>query len=263
MLTLLCLSVLAQTSDEGPTPAQLLVSHTTEREYVDELWEDGRYVRFGTKDKGPVHVWRPRTYRRDTAETVIYLHGFYTDADKALLEHQLLTQFRDSGKNALFVVPETRSWRTDPFYWNDLEELLAQVEKRTKQKRPQGPVTVVGHSGGYRTVVEWLKHASLARVVLVDGMYGNDDDFKKWVDASTDQGVKQLVLVGFDTAQHSEWFLRKQPTAIRLDDLPYLYDELPSAMARSKVLYFQSERFDHMAMVTSGRLLPWLLHVLH
>jgi pimeloyl-ACP methyl ester carboxylesterase len=263
----LLLSVLAQSSDEGPTPAQQLVTRTVEREYVDELWEDGRYQRFGTKDKGPVHVWRPRTYRRDTAETVVYLHGFYTDVDHAILEHQLLTQFRDSGKNALFIVPETRSWRTDPFFWNDLEELLATVEKRTKQKRPAGPITVVGHSGGYRTVVEWLKHASLGRVVLVDGMYGNDDEFKKWVDEDKGKDgtpeVKQLVLVGFDTVQHTEWFLRKQPTAIRLDDLPYLYDDLPSSMAKSKVLYFQSERFDHMAMVTSGRLLPWLLHVLH
>ncbi len=258
----LALCLLSQISDEGPTPAQLLVSRTVEREYVDQALEDGRHQRFGTKDKGPVHVWRPRGYNRETAELVIYLHGFYTDVDRAMMEHQLVTQFRDSGKNALFVVPETRSWRSDPLWWNDLSQLLELVEKRTHQKLPEGGVTVVGHSGAYKTVAEWLKHESLSRVVLVDGLYGNDDDFGKWADTAT--GIHQLVLVGFDTQQHTEWFLKKQKQKqiVRLDDLPYLFDDIPSSQARAHLLYFQSERFDHMGLVTSGRLIPWLLHVL-
>lgn len=260
MLTLLALSLLAQTLDEGPSAAQVLIGNTREGEYVEQLLEDGRHVRFGTKDKGPVHVWRPRGYQRETAEIVLYLHGFYTDVDKAMLEHQLATQFRDSGKNALFIVPEVRSWRTDALLWTDLEELLLLVEKRTRLKRPAGGITVVGHSGGYKNVAEFLKHEALSRVVLVDGLYGNDDDFKKWLEAAS--GVHQLVLIGFDTQQHTEWFLRKQPAAVRLDDLPYLFDELPTAIARAHVLYLQDERFDHMGLVTSGRLLPWLLHVL-
>ncbi len=259
MISLLALLLLAQT-DEGPTPAQLAIRNTSEREYVDELLEDGRYIRFGTKDAGPVHVWRPRTYKRETAVTVVYLHGFYTDVDRAMLEHALPTQFRDSARNALFIVPETRSWRTDPLVWKDLEALLTTVEKRTKLERPKGGVIVVAHSGGYRTVVEWLTQESLEKVVLIDGLYGSDDDFSKW--ASVGDKAKQLVLVGFDTQQRTEWFLRKHPKAVRLDDLPYLFDELPPSYRTAPVLYFQDERFDHMGLITSGRLLPWLLHVL-
>ncbi len=256
MITLLALLVLGQ-ADDAPTPTQLALRNTTEKEYVDELLEDGRYVRFGTKDQGPVHVWRPRTYRRDTAVTVVYLHGFYTDADRAMLEHALPTQFRDSARNALFIVPETRSWRNDALLWKDLDALLSEVEHRTKLQRPKGGVVVVAHSGGYRTVVEWLPNPAVDKVVLVDGLYGNDDDFSKW--AATG---KQLVLVGFDTQQRSEPFLRKQSKLVRLDDLPYLFDELPAGYRSAPVLYFQSERFDHMGLITSGRLLPWLLHVL-
>ncbi len=256
MISLLAVLVLAQ-ADEGPTPSQLAIRSTFEREYVDELLEDGRYIRFGTKDAGPVHVWRPRTYRRDTAVTVVYLHGFYTDVDRAMLEHQLPTQFRDSARNALFIVPETRSWRSDPVLWRDLEALLSSVEKRTKLERPKGGVVVVAHSGGYRTVVEWLSNERVEKVVLVDGLYGNEDEFLKWA-----SGGRQLVLVGFDTQQRTEWSLRKQPKAVRLDDLPYLFDELPAGYRSAPVLYFQSERFDHMGLITSGRLLPWLLHVI-
>lgn len=259
MISLLALVVLAQ-SDEGPTWAQRAVRNTVEREYVDELLEDGRYIRFGTQDQGPVHVWRPRTYRKETAVTVVYLHGFYTDADKAMLEHALPTQFRDSARNALFIVPETRSWRNDPVLWRDLEQLLTTVERRTRLGRPKGGLIVVAHSGGYRTVLEWLSHRALEKVVLIDGLYGGDDDFSKWAQVS--DRAKQLVLVGFDTQQRTEWFLRKHSKAVRVDELPYLFDELAPAYRAAPLLYFRSDRFDHMGLITSGRLLPWLLHVL-
>ena len=257
MISLLLSLVLAQ-AYEPPTLTQQAIRATHEREYVDELLEDGRLIRFGTADQGPVSVWRPRTYRRDTAGTVIYLHGFYTDADRAMLEHQLPTQFRDSARNALFIVPETRSWRSDPLLWKDLESLLATVEKRTKLERPKGGVVVVAHSGGYRTAVEWLGHPAVDKVVLIDGFYGGEHEFLKWASGAG----KQLVLVGFDTQQRTEWALRKVPRAVRLDDLPYVFDELPPGYRSAPVLYFQSERFDHMGLVTNGRLLPWLLHVL-
>ena len=257
----LALTVLAQ-SDDGPTETQLLIGRTGPREYVDQLLEDGRHTRFGTDGQGPVHVWRPATYRRETASTIVYLHGFYTNVDSAMVEHQLVTQFRDSARNALFIVPETRSWRTDPLPWKDLEELVATVEKRLKLKRPKGPITVVCHSGGYKNAAEWLAHPELERVVLVDGLYGNDEDFKKWVESGTQEKRHQLVLVGFDTQTRADWFLKKQPVSVKLDELPHLFDELPQAMRSAPVLSLQSERFDHMSLVTSGRLLPWLLHVL-
>lgn len=254
----LVVALLLTQTPEPPSPAMAAVRATTENEFVDQLNEDGRHVRFGTKDKGAVHVWKPRAFKAATAVTVIYLHGFYTDVDRAILEHQLLTQFRDSGRNALFIVPEARSGRTDPVFWSDLKALLALVEKRTKLRAPER-VVVVGHSGAYKTVVEWLEHETLEQVVLVDGLYGNDEEFRDWVTAATEK-TRQLVLIGFDTQQRSEWFLRKHPEAVKLDDLPYLYDELPPSVRKAKLVFFQSERFDHMGMVTTGRLVPWLLH---
>lgn len=256
--TLLTAALLLQQAPEPLSPAQAAVRLTTENEFVDQLNEDGRHLRFGTKDKGAVHVWRPRTFRAQSAVTVVYLHGFFTDVDRAVLEHQLLTQFRDSGRNALFIVPEARSGRTDPVYWTDLDELLRTVERRTRLT-PPGRVVVVGHSGAYKTIVEWLAHASVEQVFLVDGLYGNDDEFHAWV-SDAEAKTRQLVLVGFDTQQRTEWFLRKHRDAVRLDDLPYLFDEVPPAVKKARLVFFQSERFDHMGLVTTGRLLPWLLH---
>lgn len=256
MLGLLVALQLAQV--EPLSPAMAAVRVTTESESVEQLNEDGTHWRFGTKDQGAVHVWRPRAYKPASAVTIVYLHGFFTDVDRAVLEHQLFTQFRDSGRNALFVVPEARSGPKDPLFWPQVTQLLEVVAKRTRQKLPQRLV-VVGHSGAYKTIAEWLSHASLEQVFLVDGLYGNDDDFRAWV-ADAEAKTRQLVLVGFDTQQRAEWFLKKHPEAVKLDDLPYLYDELPARVRKAKLVSFQSERFDHMGLVTTGRLLPWLLH---
>ena len=258
---LLTLLLLGQLEDGGLTPTRLLITQTQETEWAEQLLDDGKHVRFGTKDKGPVHVWRPRSYSPATATTIIYLHGFYTDVDHAMTEHQLAAQFRDSNVNALFVVPEARSWRTDAIVWETFEPLLAMVEARLKVERPKGPVVVVGHSGAYRTIAGWLADEALERVVLIDGLYGNEDEFRAWLDASSTK-PRQLVLVGFDTQQRIETFLKKHPTTAKLESLPYLYDELPRAMKKAQLLNLQSERFDHMSLVTNGRLIPWLLHAL-
>ena len=227
-MSLLAVLLLLAQAPEPTTPALELIARTTEGEYVEQLLDDGKHVRFGTKENGPVHVWRPRTYRSDTAVTVIYLHGFFTSVDQAVREHQLMTQFRDSGRNGLFIIPEARSWRTDPVFWPDLEKLLVAVEKRLKIRRPKGSIVLVGHSGAYRTIADWLPHENVNQVLLVDGMYGNETDFKQWLDGQP--GPRQLVLVGYDTQQRAEWMLRKHAPSVQLDTLPWLYDELPLAI---------------------------------
>jgi len=261
-VTGLTLSLLAALADGGVdpaealTPAAQLVTATTAREWVDQLLEDGRHTRFGTEGRGPVHVWRPAFYKPQGAAVVVYLHGYYSSADSAFFEHRLAMQFRDSGRNGVFIVPETPSWRTDPLYWDDLEALLTQTFARTKLKRPEGPVVVVAHSGAFKNVAAWLAHPQLKQVVLLDGLYGADKEFQAWVEAPG----HQLVMVGFETAQRTDWFLTKHPQATKLDDVPYLYDRV--AKLNAPVVYFSSDRFDHMAIVTDGRVIPYLLHAL-
>lgn len=242
------------------TPAMELVRRTTPAELVTQLLEDGRFVRFGTAEQGPVHVWWPRTYRPATARVVIYVHGFYDNGDSAFLGHRLATQFRDSGLNALFIVPEAPSWRTDDVLWKELPALLEQVERRAKVTMPSGPVWVIAHSGAYRTTAQWLEHERLERIILLDGLYGADDDFRRWLE--TEPAKHKLLLIGFDTQQRIDWFLRRHPDAVRLDDLPYLYDGLTPAQRNARLLAITSERFAHMELVTEGKVVPFLLNAL-
>jgi hypothetical protein len=272
VLRLVALAVLTQLDGGVPyavdagtplTPAMDAVTHTNKRELVRQLLDDGQHVRFGTDDKGPVNVWRPASYKPETALLVVYVHGFYNNADSAFLEHHLSEQFRDSGRNAMFVVPEAPSWRTDDVIWKDLDELLAAVEQNAKVPMPKGPVWVIAHSGAYRTAAAWLSNPKIERVVLLDALYSADEDFRSWVNnADGGTNTHRLTVVGYDTAQRAEWFLKKHPSALRLDDLPFLYDGLKPQQAAANLLYVQSERFGHMELVTSGRVLPMLLHSL-
>ena len=262
---LLLAAVLLGQLDAGtppPTPAAALISQTTRAEFVVQLLDDGRHVRFGTADKGAVNVWRPARYKPEGAVTVVYVHGFFDNADTAFWGHHLAEQFRDSGRNALFIVPEAPSWRTDDVIWKDLGELLVAVEKQARVPMPKGPVWVVAHSGAYRTAAAWLSHPKLERVVLVDALYSMDDEFSGWVKGAPEPGspARKLTVIGFDTAQRAEWFLRAHPNAVKLDDVPFLYDGFRAAQATAPVLYMLSERFGHMELITSGRVLPLLLH---
>ena len=56
--------------------------------------------------QGAVHVWVPAGYDRETAGTVIYVHGYWTDADGAWRDHELARQFKASHQNAMFIVPD-------------------------------------------------------------------------------------------------------------------------------------------------------------
>lgn len=257
---LLLVVALGQAADAGPgeapSPTAQSLARTQPTEWVEQWLDDGRHVRFGTKDQGPVHAWRPRHYQPETAATVVYLHGFYTDVDGAVRDHALTAQFRDSARNALFLVPEARSGPTDRVLWADLEALLVEVETRLHLARPKGPVVLVGHSGAYKTMAGWLAHPKVTQVLLVDGLYGDDAAFAQWLDGGPG---RQLVLVGFETQRRAEWFAKKRP-AVQLEGLPWLYDELPAATRRAPLVTILSERLDHMGLVEDGRLLPWLLH---
>ena len=55
---------------------------------------------------GAIHVWVPPGYDRATAGTVVYVHGYHTDSDGAWKDHDLARQFKASGQNAIFIVPD-------------------------------------------------------------------------------------------------------------------------------------------------------------
>ncbi len=230
--------------------------------------------------KGPVHVWQPRGYDPATAGTVIYVHGYYTNVDGAWVQHALAEQFAASKVNALFIVPEAPSGSSEEVFWPVLGDLLAEVERQLVGTKAHGPIVVAGHSGAWRTLGGWTEGrgdkgnrgdrgdrgdrddkdaASVEAFVLLDALYGMDDKFQSWLEQHAGANQPCMTLVSKDTASRVPPFLEKISGAKRRATLPESYKDLTVTERSVPVLEITSD-LGHMEIVTSGKVLPVLLH---
>jgi len=206
---------------------------------------------------GPIEVWRPASYRPETAATVVYVHGYYTDVDGAWRDHQLPEQFANSAVNALFIAPEAPSGVRQAVQYRDLGELIRTVEDALGEPRPSGPLIVIGHSGAYRTLLSWIDYPPIDTVILVDALYGDLDEFRTWL---AEGPARRLVTVGDDTLRWTEDFARSIPGTVEVDRIPPTMDLWPSDARAARHLYIRSQ-FGHMGQVTGDVLLPMLLRL--
>ncbi len=207
-----------------------------------------------TTEHGPVHVWRPAGYVPKSAGIVIYVHGLYTHADEALKEHQLAEQFAASRQNALFIVPEAPSAGQEDPNWVSLPALLESVFPKTRLPLPRGPLVIVGHSGAYRTIVNWLAFPGISEIMLVDALYGNEDDYAAWLNG----GNGRMTLIAAGTKKWTEPFIKRFHRVAVRDNIPDRIEELSKRERLAKLLYLRSQ-YGHMELVTEGKTIPVLL----
>jgi hypothetical protein len=223
-------------------------------EYLSTLVARGRHWRVDT-DRGPVHVWAPAGYRAETAHTVLYVHGYWADADAAWHEHRLAEQFAMSGANALFVVPEAPRGKWDPVVWPSAQALLRDVATRIGEPLPKGRLDVVGHSGAYRTVIQWLADPRIDTVALLDAAYVDVLPYRNWVIGSKS---RRFINVSIDTIRWSDRLHRWLPSTLTVEPFPRaITDELRAA----RIVYIKSD-IGHFPLVTEGVALPAIVRAL-
>lgn len=188
------------------------------------------YERHST-GKGIIHVWIPNGYNPTTAGTVIYVHGYHDTVDSAWEDHKLKDQFKQSGRNALFVAIEAPSSNQQKVSWPRLDILL---EKLTELGwgPPRGPVIAIGHSGGYRTIKKWVTEPRLTQIILLDAMYGGYKEFSYF--ASLED--KQVIIVSKNTVYKGRDFKLEYPDTLHTES-----------------------KYSHMGIVTRGKVIPELL----
>jgi len=210
-------------------------------------------------DAGAIHVWVPPGYDRATAGTVVYVHGYHTNSDGAWKSHDLARQFKASGQNALFIVPDAPSGNDEAVKWPALADLRKAIS-RANIRMPDGPIIVVGHSGAFRTVMQWVDHKLVAQVILLDAMYGGSKAFDEFIGTGKRAQHHKLIVVGSDTAASSAAFTKKYPFAVTRDRMPTSTAELKKREKSAKLLYIRSQ-YGHMQIVTSGKVIPLLLRL--
>ncbi len=224
---------------------------------VDEALLGGRHWRLEST-RGPIHVWVPPGYDGASAGIVIYVHGYRTDVNHAWIDHHLAEQFLASKQNALFIAVGAPESYRERVSWPSLGRLLSEVRKQTHLARPWGHVVAIGHSGAYRTILCWLDYRPLDHVILLDGMYGHEDEFDAWMKRG--RGQRKLILVGADTLRWTEPFVREHPKARAFDFIPEHLADIPEARRKAPLLYLRSQ-FDHMGIVEEGKTIPLLLRL--
>jgi hypothetical protein len=218
----------------------------------------GKHWRIKTS-QGAVHVWLPPGYDRETAGTVVYVHGYYTDADGAWREHELARQFKASHQNAMFVVPDAPAGNDDSVNWPALTDLRRAVA-RANLKMPDGPIIVMGHSGAFRTVMQWVDHRLVDQIILLDAMYAGEAAFDEFIGSGKRADEHKLIVVAASTAEESSSFARKYKFAVARESMPGAVGGFTKHERGAKLLYIRSQ-FEHMQIVTSGKVIPILLRV--
>jgi len=224
----------------------------------EDTVQGGKHFRIKTS-RGAVHVWFPPDYDRATAGTVIYVHGYYTDADGAWREHELAKQFKASHQNALFIVPDAPAGNDDEVQWPALKDLRKAVA-RANIHLPDGPVVVMGHSGAFRTVMQWVDHKLVDQIILLDALYAGESAFDEFIASGKRAGDHKLIVVAASTSEESASFAKRYKFAVARERMPSAAGGFTKRERGAKLLYIRSQ-FEHMAIVTSGKVIPTLLRV--
>jgi hypothetical protein len=227
-------------------------------EKKEDTVQGGKHWRIKT-GQGAVHVWIPPGYDRETAGTVVYVHGYYTDADGAWRDHELAKQFKASRQNAMFVVPDAPAGNEQRVLWPALTDLRRAVT-RANIRLPEGPIVVMGHSGAFRTVMQWVDHRLISQIILLDAMYAGEAAFDEFIRTGKHADEHKLIVVGAGTAQDSASFAKKYKFAVAREGFPGSLGAFTKAERRAKLLYIRSQ-FEHMAIVTTQKVIPLLLRV--
>ena len=220
---------------------------------------EGEEVRLETAH-GPVYVWRPAAYEPRTAGIVVYVHGFFTSLDQTWTEDHLAAQFQASGRNAVFIAPEAPQSADDGVSWDSLAALLHAVDEAATFSLPHGPVILVGHSGGFRTILDWLHEPRVQCVILLDGLYGGQTQFRAWLRAPTRGQPHRMVLVAYDTWRRSNRFARRTPGTVRRASIPKSPSSFTPRETRARLLFLHSQ-YGHMEIVNNGKVIPLLLEI--
>jgi hypothetical protein len=217
----------------------------------------GRHVRIDGPS-GAIHVWIPPGYRPETGATIVYLHGYYDDADTAYVGHRLPEQFAMSAANAMFIVPEAPYGAKQPLNYPNLSQVVRLAEEHTRIPRGMALTAVIGHSGAFRTINAWLDEPLIDQIVLIDAMYANEELLETWLRAAPNH---RLITVGEDTLQWNEQFVRDMPETLVIDRVPPTYGTWPPQAKTARIVYVRAQ-FYHMPLVLDGIVLPAMIRLL-
>jgi hypothetical protein len=161
------------------------------------VYDDKTYSAHAHYSDSSVAIFIPKGFKPcEKINFVVYFHGWYNNIDSACAQFNLIEQFSESNKNAIFVFPEGPKNSPDS-YGGKLEEkdglkhlmddvLKFLVSKNKIKSRDVGNIILAGHSGAYRVISFCLMRGGLTKnisdVILFDALYGQTEKYVHWIE---------------------------------------------------------------------------------
>ena len=144
-----------------------------------------------------VAIFIPNNFRAtDQVDFVIHFHGWGNTVAGTFAQFNLIAQFCDSGRNAIFIVPEGPYKASDSFggkledtngfarFMTEAMTTLRAGGVLAKTNCDIGRIILSGHSGGYHVMAAIVDHGGLAEKIqevwLFDALYGGTENFVAW-----------------------------------------------------------------------------------
>ncbi|MBU0472877.1 MAG: hypothetical protein KKF62_01805 [Bacteroidetes bacterium] len=144
-----------------------------------------------------VAIFIPKNFEQKfETNFVVYFHGWNNNIDSACAQFNLIEQFSESNKNAIFIFPEGPKNSPDSFggkleqkdglknLINDIVKFL--LEKGEINSSKVGNIILAGHSGAFRVISFCLMRGGLTKnisdVILFDALYAHTEKYAYWID---------------------------------------------------------------------------------
>ena len=119
---------------------------------------------------------------------------------------------------------------------------------------------VVGHSGAFRTILLWLRDPRVQYVILLDGLYAGQAEFRFWLRPHPRANSHRMVLVASETWRQSNQFARRTYGTARRRTIPATASSFTPRETHARLLYLRSQ-YDHNEIISNGKVLPVLLQI--
>jgi hypothetical protein len=144
-----------------------------------------------------VAIFIPKGFKTtEIIDFVVYFHGWNNNIDSACAQFDLIEQFSESNKNAIFVFPEGPKYSPDSFgekleekdgLKNLIDDVVNYLSENAKFKSTKvGNIILARHSGAYRVISFCLMRGgytkNISDVILFDALYGQTEKFVHWIE---------------------------------------------------------------------------------
>lgn len=161
------------------------------------VYDDKTYSAQEHYSDSSVAIFIPKGFKKtDKIDFVVYFHGWNNNIDSACAQFNLIEQFCESNKNAIFVFPEGPKNSPDSFggrleekdgLKNLIDDVLDFLMKQQKiESTKVGNIILAGHSGAYRVISFCLMRGGLtpniSDVILFDALYGQTEKYVHWIE---------------------------------------------------------------------------------